>query len=104
VIWTGWYQDRHGREQITIGNDGVRDVDKACICCAWSGYSPAGSPFFGGLACFRDNKDGYRQVRDKRDLFNIWQSRTEYVQETYLCGEFEPRGPDRGDGGHHRTG
>lgn len=86
----GWFEDalEDLHRQMPPGT-----FIKACICCAWSDCSPAGSPLFGGLACFRDNKDGYRQVRKKSDLFNIWQSRTEYVQETYLCDEFEPRGP-----------
>jgi hypothetical protein len=68
----------------------------ACITCAWSDYSPAGNGLFGSLACFRGVKDAYRGVRTKRDIFAIWPSRTEYVQETYLCPEFERRGDDAG--------
>jgi Family of unknown function (DUF6304) len=69
---------------------------KTCISCAFSDYFPAGSLMFGGLACFRDNRAAYRTVTNKRDLFSIWDTRTEYVQETYLCPEYERRGPHAG--------
>lgn len=69
---------------------------KACIACAWSDYSPGGQPLFGGLACFRGVKDAYRGVKTKRDIFAIWSDRTAFVQETYLCDEFERRGSDAG--------
>ena len=69
---------------------------KCCVTCAWSDYSPAGTGLFGYLACFRDNKDAYRRVTTKRELFAIWKTQTEAVQETYLCGEFERRGEGAG--------
>ena len=69
---------------------------KACINCAFSDYSPMGQDTFGTLACFRDNKAGYRQVTGKRGIFEIWHTMTETVQETYLCPEFERR--QRGTG------
>jgi hypothetical protein len=69
---------------------------KACISCAWSDYSPVGNPLFGGLACFRGNKDGYRRVTTKREIFEVWDTHTEYVQETYVCDEYEVRGPNAG--------
>jgi hypothetical protein len=69
---------------------------RSCVACAWSDYNPAGSPLFGGLACFRGNKDGYRQVKNKRDFFEVWRTKTESVQETHVCGEFERRGPGAG--------
>jgi hypothetical protein len=65
---------------------------KACISCAYSDYNPAGVPMFGGLACFRDNKAGYRAVTGKRDLFATWGTLTEFVQETFLCAQYERRG------------
>ena len=64
---------------------------KCCFNCAFSDYSPAGSGLFGGLACFRDNKEQYLKVENKRDLFQIWETMTDWVQETYLCAEFEKR-------------
>ncbi|HET9111092.1 MAG TPA: DUF6304 family protein, partial [Ktedonobacterales bacterium] len=60
---------------------------QACITCAFSDYLPAGHGLFGSLACFRDNKAAYRQVTGKRGLFAIWNTMTEFVQETYLCPE-----------------
>ena len=70
---------------------------KACINCAFSDYSPFGHGLFGGLACFRDNKEGYRMVKTKHDLFRVWGTMTGVlVQETFLCREFERRFPDTG--------
>jgi hypothetical protein len=69
---------------------------KTCINCAFSDYSPAGHGCFGGLACFRDNKAGYAAVASKWDLFRIWNSMTEFVQETHVCPEFERRRPNTG--------
>ncbi|MGW1213942.1 DUF6304 family protein [Streptomyces sp. NPDC002499] len=72
---------------------------KACVSCAWSDYHPVGHSLMGGLACFRDVKDLYRLVDGKHGphgILTVWQSRTEFVQETWLCGEFEHRTGDRG--------
>jgi hypothetical protein len=69
---------------------------KACINCAFSDYSPYGHGLFGGLACFRDNKDEYLTVNSKRELFRIWNTMTEFVQETYVCPDFRRRVPGTG--------
>lgn len=72
---------------------------RACVACAWSDYNPAGSGLMAGLACFRDVKDRYRQVDGKhgpRGIFALWDEHTEFVQETWLCGEFEHRAGDAG--------
>lgn len=68
----------------------------ACHTCGLSDYSPSGHGIFGGLACFRDVRDPYRRVASKWDMFELWASMTEYVQETHLCPEWEPRPPGRG--------
>lgn len=64
---------------------------KTCWSCAFSDYHPAGSGSFGGLACFRNNKDEYRRVKTKRELLSLWEKRVELVQEIHLCSEFEKR-------------
>ena len=69
---------------------------RACITCAYSDYSPGGNGLFGGLACFRGHKAEYLAVRSKRDLLDIWDKRTGFVQETYLCPEFDRRQPGSG--------
>ena len=69
---------------------------KACVNCAFSDYHPAGSGMFGCMACFRDNKEAYLSVKSKRDIFTIWDTMTEYVQETYVCPEFQRRQPGTG--------
>jgi hypothetical protein len=68
---------------------------KACISCAHSDYSPYGNRTFGGMACFRNLKNEYSQVKDKFDLFPIL-DKAEVVQETYLCPDFEKRLPNTG--------
>lgn len=85
--------------------DALRDIQaalpsnmyiKACINCAYSDYSPFGQGLSGGLACFRDQKESYRQVKGKHGMFALWDKRTEYVRETALCPEFERRVPGTG--------
>ena len=67
----------------------------ACISCAFSDYSPYGSGLFGTLACFRDTKEEYRQVRGKNVEF-LWPRMAGLVQETFLCDDFEKRMPGTG--------
>jgi hypothetical protein len=69
---------------------------RSCITCAFSDYSPYGHGLFGGLACFRDVKEEYVQIKDKPGIFAIWDRLTEVVQETYLCDAFERRVPGTG--------
>lgn len=89
---SGWFEDEllDIQRQLTAGHL------HACIACAFSDYSPYGHGLFGGLACFRDNKRRYLAVENKQDLFAIWNTLTEFVQETYLCSEFQRREPGTG--------
>jgi hypothetical protein len=90
---SGWFEDEmlDLQRQLPPGT-----FMKACINCAFSDYSPIGHGLFGGLACFRGNKAGYRAVTSKRDIFAVWNTLTEFVQETHLCPEFERRKPGTG--------
>lgn len=73
------------------------DTDlKACISCALADYLPAGNGLFGTLACFRDNQQAYLQAHSKFDIFQIWDTVTEYVAETYLCPQYQQRGRHSG--------
>lgn len=69
---------------------------KACISCAFSDYNPAGSGLSGTLACFRDNKAAYSGVSGKRDLFQVWDTLTEFVRETHLCPHYARRSAHAG--------
>ncbi len=69
---------------------------KTCWNCAYSDYHPGGSGVFGDLACFRNMKSEYREVKDKRALMLLWGRRAEDVQEVHLCPEFEKRQPKVG--------
>ena len=90
---TGWFEGEmlDLQSQLPVGT-----FIKTCINCAFSDYSPYGHGLFGGLACFRENKQGYRAITNKYDLFKIWDTLTEFVQETYLCPDFERRAPGTG--------
>jgi hypothetical protein len=90
---SGWFEDELVDLQRKLP-DGF--YMRACIGCGLSDYSPAGHGLFGGLACFRATKTAYQSIASKQELFAIWESRTEFVQETYLCPEFERR--QRGTG------
>jgi hypothetical protein len=90
---SGYFEDELGdlQKQMPEGT-----YLRACIICAFSDYSPLGHGLYGALACFRDNKQGYLSIQSKRDLFGVWGTMTEYVQETFLCSEFERRAPGTG--------
>lgn len=90
---TGWFEG----EMVDLqGKLPPGTFMKACINCAFSDYSPYGHGLFGGLACFRGNKAGYGAVAGKDNLFDVWDTMTEFVQETHLCQEFERRVPGTG--------
>lgn len=85
-------------EQLTELNDALPTSMylKVCWNCAFSDYYPSGSAMFGELACFRNTKDKYRQVKSKIELIQLWDKRAEDVQEIYLCPEFEKHQPNIG--------
>jgi hypothetical protein len=89
---SGWFEDELLSLQSSLPQGTYL---KACISCAHSDYSPYGHGLFGGMACFRNLKEQYSQVKDKFDLFPIL-DQAEVVQETYLCPEFEKRQPNTG--------
>lgn len=64
---------------------------KSCFNCAFSDYSPAGYGLFGCMACFRNSKQEYLSLKGKAAFFNLQDKIVEFVQETYLCSEFEKR-------------
>ncbi|WP_326699760.1 DUF6304 family protein [Streptomyces sp. NBC_01754] len=68
-----------------------------CAACALSGYLPASDRgMSGGLGCFRDTKDAYRDAAEEPGVEGLWDRRAGVVQEIWSCREFEPRpsGPE----------
>lgn len=64
---------------------------RACVTCSLAAYPPFhGSDFVGGLACFRGNQDEFLATTSKGELYQIWNTRTEFVLETYLCPRYLP--------------
>ena len=84
----GWFDDEMAEIEQNLPDSIYM---QCCYSCAFSDYHPAGYGLFGSLFCFRDNKEGYLQVKDKFDLMRIWDTGTEFVQETDLCAAFEKR-------------
>ncbi|OEJ25075.1 hypothetical protein AR457_11990 [Streptomyces agglomeratus] len=74
---------------------------RSCISCAFSDYHPAAGGLFGNLACFRGAKEKYRAVAGKDELFELWDERSGFVQETWACADFERR-PAGGPGTGYR--
>lgn len=64
---------------------------KCCFGCAFSDYSVYGHGFFGSMMCFRNIKEDYKKIFDKRAFMEIMGNHAGWVQETYLCEEFEIR-------------
>ncbi|WP_141207640.1 DUF6304 family protein [Streptomyces griseorubiginosus] len=72
---------------------------RSCISCAWSDYHPYGHGIMSDLACFRDAKNRYLLVEGKsgpHNIFDVWDRRTGFVQETWLCEQFEHRSDHQG--------
>ena len=85
---SGWFEDELLELQAALPEG---TYFKACINCAFSDYSPYGHGLFGDMVCFRDHKEEYLSVKTKADIFRVWDTMTERVQETYLCPEFQRR-------------
>ena len=89
----GWFED----ELLSIQSQLPEGVFiKACINCQYSDYGPAGHGMFGGMMCFRNIKAEYVKVRTKRDFWAVHDRFDRWVQETYLCAQFERRKPGTG--------
>lgn len=96
---SGWFEDElvNIQKQLPPGC-----FLKMCFGCGLSDYHPAGHGLFGSMGCFRTRKEAYRALSNlqagdiKSGLFEIWDDRIERVQETFLCDEFETRGPNTG--------
>lgn len=90
---SGWFED----ELLAIQSQLPRGVFiKACINCLYSDYSPYGHGLFGGMMCFRNLKAEYLKVTTKQQFWSVHGRQDRFVQETYLCPEFERRIPGTG--------
>lgn len=61
---------------------------KCCFNCAYSGYSPGGNEMW-GMYCHRNDKEEYLAADNKPQWFRLNARAAEWVQETYLCPEFQ---------------
>ncbi|MFC4635573.1 DUF6304 family protein [Dokdonia ponticola] len=66
-----------------------------CFGCNFSDYSPYGNSLFGDMLCFKNQKEDYLKVKNKKQFFNL-NKPDRIVQETYCCEEFELRGENIG--------
>jgi hypothetical protein len=90
---SGWFED----ELLSIQSQLPEKVFiKACINCLYSDYSPYGHGLFGGMMCFRNLKTEYLKIKSKREFLPLHGRQDRFVQETYLCEEFERRTPGTG--------
>ncbi|MDQ3640097.1 MAG: hypothetical protein M3450_01190 [Actinomycetota bacterium] len=67
-----------------------------CFNCSMSDYFHGGTGL-SGMFCFRDSRQAYRSVRSKADYVRLVPDAiTEFVDELYVCREFEQRQPGTG--------
>lgn len=65
---------------------------KCCFSCQYSDYSPYGNDDFGSMLCYKRHKSEYLKVNDKDGFFEFLEPLDfDMRQETFLCGEYEPR-------------
>lgn len=86
-----WFEDGMLRLQAKLPE---KMYIKCCSNCMYSDYSPVGHGFYGSMMCFRGNKVRYTTAQTKSEYMKI--PLTAWVQETYLCPEFERRVPGIG--------
>ena len=90
---SGWFED----ELLGIQSQMPEEVFiKACINCLYSDYSPYGHGLFGSMMCFRNLKAEYLKVTTKEEFWSVHGRQDRFVQETYLCPDFERRIPGTG--------
>ncbi|MCP4354470.1 MAG: hypothetical protein GY793_02320 [Proteobacteria bacterium] len=91
----GWFEDA----LVDIQTDMKEKISnsfrfKLCLSCSYSSFHPVGNSMFGGLFCFKNNKEKFKTVGDKGELMDLFDlSRKEgsliNIQETFLCEEYE---------------
>ena len=65
---------------------------KCCFGCKLSDYSVYGHDVFGSLICFKNFKERFLNMKTQYDYYDLLEEKNlEYVQEVYLCSEFQPR-------------
>lgn len=69
---------------------------KNCFGCQFSDYHVVGSCFFGHMMCFKNVRNEYQRVQNKREYLDVIDRFEREVQETWLCEDFEPRKPGTG--------
>lgn len=90
---SGWFEDELLAIQSQLSEGAYI---KACINCLCSDYSPYGHGLFGCMMCFRNLKAEYLKVTTKKEFWSVHGRQDRFVQETYLCPEFERRIPGTG--------
>lgn len=90
---SGWFEDELVQIQKQLPS-GV--FMQACINCLYSDYSPLGHGLFGTMMCFRNIKQEYLKVTNKGEFWSVHNQYDRFVQETYLCSEFQRREPNTG--------
>jgi len=68
---------------------------KSCFGCQFSDYSVFGQGAFGTMLCFKNQKKKYLAVTTKAEYMAL-DREDRFVQETFLCEEFEARGENVG--------
>lgn len=71
-------------------------LPKCCFNCQYSDYGVAGHGYFGSMMCFRNIKKEYSQVKTKEKFMEIMDKFDRWVQEIYLCSDFQRRVPGTG--------
>ncbi|MFK8163094.1 MAG: hypothetical protein AB8H12_11580, partial [Lewinella sp.] len=62
---------------------------KNCHGCAYAEYFPYGYPTFGGMTCFKNNKETCEDLGVRMELLQSGQGVA--VQETFVCDTFKAR-------------
>lgn len=62
-----------------------------CYGCLYSDYSVYGHSEFGTMLCYKNVKEQYLDVNNKKDYIELESSYDQIVQETFCCPDFKKR-------------
>jgi hypothetical protein len=88
------FEDCLGEIKTQLGKLEKSPVLKCCFGCALSDYSVYGHGIFGDLICFKNLKERYLNMKTHYDYYDLLEeTNLDYVQEIYLCSEYQARRP-----------
>lgn len=90
--YSGDFEDCFGEIRSQLKKSPKNLALKCCFGCRFSEYSVYGHDIFGSLICFKKFKERFLSMKTQYDYYDLLEEKNlEYVQEIYLCSEYQMR-------------